>query len=796
MLELEDMDSQREKCNAVLARIDKIWKAAKTPTDAYSHKNFATFLATHRLNFHSGLSWHADNIDKQFRYLNGQQLQELGKAKLFIDAVSSDHQVMPYSNTGGGLVTPMYSLAGQLSGLLYFISHGRELKQYCQIVDNSSKDAGIAIHPKLSLEVAPLAVTDDLEWFLRSQFHYADKCVRPLPLAATLNWPLLRSQPSRMLIGRPVTLWVNRLTAYTLRVAIRLNSRLTSHGVTTGDFRTRCWNGLTPGAFVRDLNKYAMPWQTAMSRAAEHMPAPELQDIIQSAELTEEELNEVRNALPEAIVPFISGGTNHQCPLLEASIGGAIIEQTPRGWIRKYRGTTDNICSKPWRIKHLIETPSSVNGRNLHEPIKDLHDKGGNSHSKPPAATYAVEIFEGDKWVTIECDRSGLVSKTYQTLSDACHANNLLAPGVPTKWRSDLYSIALQLNPVGQPVKQYACGLDAMAGVIRTNNYEIAMPSGQISRPAAHPAKQFLPLADGTLPSVSAVSAVLNHGPTYRVLSTAILQLLAKCNGDDPISVSVIPAASQMTNHTLEAAGLAGPSTPCELESSFLCIRDKKPDQTTLLASDASWWLAGGRSWASWMAAHKPVIYLGRLSTNQSPPPDVPPHQLQRIAFPLLAKSLTHISDGKSMYEALTQAWRDLAARIGLDIRGQLRELPRPVSLSQAAGYWVSQMIISRDIDVRCVNPRTVTATSMWSHRNGKDIWVARDVINQAIVARKLPPWVFPVIIARTSEDQLFHGQSNRKGVVAWRVERSVLTAKARHILDNPQNPLMESKLG
>ena len=458
-------------------------------------------------------------------------------------------------------------------------------------------------------------------------------------------------------------------------------------------------------------------------------------------------------------------------------MGDSTVDQTPKGWIRHYRGKKELICNKSWRIKHIIEAPRT-----------------STPDANPPRPKYAVEIFEDSKWVLIECDRLELDTKTFPTLTKACVDNNLSTLTSPPKWHTSLLHIAMQLNPSGQPTRQFTCGLDLNAACVRTNAYDVSILDGQLSRPATRPSLDFLPLADGSLPSPSAVTAMLNSKPTHRTLSAALLQLLARCQGNRQVSVSTSRLSAPATLHLLTQAGLTGSNAPPELATRSLTHDGKLPPRRSLLETESSWWVAGGVSIANWMAAYKPTIYLGRVQTDLTATPILTAQQLQRAVLLLLSGSLAHIGQGMPIRQALSTAWTDLATRVGLSSARKPNPLPTPITVSQAAGFWISRAVTAQDIKVAGINPRKFDDRMLWPDRNPDYFWVARAAINEAIAARRLPPWCVSSILANTTFDAGFRNQGKHKGTVAWRLSRDVLTTEVQQLLYASKKPLRNPK--
>jgi hypothetical protein len=228
----------------------------------------------------------------------------------------------------------------------------------------------------------------------------------------------------------------------------------------------------------------------------------------------------------------------------------------------------------------------------------------------------------------------------------ACIDLNLTPLTVLSKWRNSLAHLAMQLNEIHQPVQQHSAGIDPAAGVLRTSRFDVSLFNGQISRNSTPTQLALFPLADGCLPNKASLQAILEHRQSLITLHALTAQLVNRCLGGRQLTVLATGQAAQFAHHLLNQCSLLDSQAPAEIQAKYLDTRISKTTIKEKLVEEHSWWANAGKEQTHWLAAQKPVIYLGRRCPPRT---EIPPIHSQRLLLLLLSQSLQAIHNGENV---------------------------------------------------------------------------------------------------------------------------------------------------
>lgn len=721
--------------------VQSFFEQGRTLSDSRMLTSFKGFLNYRGLDLQPLLSWHEDNLDKQFRWFNKDDYLRISKTAQ-----------LPFqwpSSTTGLLASPLYRTPGQLSGLLLVYSNP-QLRTQVVILDTELQEPGYGIHPQMAIRSSPLIAVVDPAWWLHISFHIANSNEQLNPSALLFDGEQ-RTRAPYMLAKRPVVFWHYQLTPQIFKACIKLNAKFTSVGSSGDKLLPKVLFQHRTSQLPKEVYDQAKTWKEAIQDYAKTATPEELLTFIKACSLSYTDAHALQEVLGKHFQPYIQGGTYNECPPETVNHPVGVIEQTENGWVLLSKGQRFPATSHSFRITHFLWEQKELKAN--------------------------IEFYYEGDWVPVCVPSAKLYLKPYQTLVEAA-----LSCGIPgftalKKVQPELAMIAQKLHPP-KPAKQHrVLGWDFTGAVLRTSNVELSLLSGQFRKTNRASQQPCLPLANQIPPTPAAVQTVLQHAPTTKVLSALTNQLLRLSLGHPPLMVNAAGNYATLAQQLLRDLGLFG-NNPLQLLTEPLANALTPQRANTLVMKKVALWASCDRRIANWAAVHQPVLYLGE---NCGPIETINPAQLQKLALHLLAYAIGAFAEKDTVTNAVVAAWNKLS--------GKSVSALRPISQSEAVGYWLSKGITSGVLEICHRNPKKVSEISIWPARTDGYLWFAKDALNHVIKKNQLPQWDLADVSSQYVSDSLDYSSRKFQRITAWKISVDLLKPAARQQLLEPKSP-------
>jgi hypothetical protein len=579
--------------------------------------------------------------------------------------------------------------------------------------------------------------------------------------------PEFKQQAVLPLRSRPIVLWVGALTPLVLRAAIRLNASISTHGHRAGILTTIGFESLEPRLLPQQLLSRSSYRESKLVDFAKQAIPQELQQLVEAASLTPDELKRVKDALPKDAIISERGGRASVCPSSSVAYNRGTAEQSSEGWRYLGRGPAVVVCSSAWRIG---------------ETVLDAAVDGGKSESKS-----VLEFYEDGRWQGQAVSSDRLLKNPVGVLQETRSQLGFTPLGIARKFEKDLHYLALLLNPPPRPRLADRVGIDLADGLLRTNRCELSLQNGNLTpHDLLTDGKSFLPLADGTPPRRETVRRLLECPPARRLISSLVTQLYFAVSRRATVAVlnhgDMVPLADRF----LQQTGLHDKNLAIPFETLSYKIPISNSHQIRRTTDSQSLWGVSGMDFAFWLAASRPVIFTTRRRNQFKF--DFQDAELQRVVLALLAGIFRQEKEHKGR-EALQHSWDSLLADNRLTETEQERNAdsacraPKIITVRHAVGYWLSRGIKANWFECQRTKPEHCRPRTLWFAGDQRTVWVAKRGVNDLLENHRLPTWDLSKLFVSQSDDQLDCDVMRYNQMVYVEIPLDWLDAKAQQLL-------------
>lgn len=746
---------QQELATARTKMLQSVWDNAMPLHKAIACGKFAELIKGFELHFNPNLSWHEHNLNEHYRWITKQTFNDLNKkADVNLKASWS-------SSASAGIIYRSYSIPGELASLSLLTADNRQpLKLTILPADNGSNDPGYALHSEAACSSKPLVAITDPLWLFRANmyaYHYTD---RFSPFVGLYNESPATTQNAQLLFHHHGLLWLHKIDGYALRVAIRANMPITTFGASSGALQKRVWDLIDPFAIHATLQRHALPWQEHLAKLSQSMQLPQLNELVESANLSPSELEMAQAFLPTQMRQTLQEAPIRACPPASFTMTTGTIHQEPHGWVLQQKNNAQEvICSKPWRI------------------VKQLFQQ-----DKLPL--YLIEIFDKQRWHSATYPKGKFQRNPLRALGDICDQLQLTTITMSSRWVSSAVHIATQLNPIQSTEKANSTGFDNQSNKLNTTNYSVCILSGEVRQSQADLTNPLLPLAQNRTNAVE-LSGLLRNKQACDIMSAFVYSAAYQALGYNPPVITAHPrvALSQM----LDALGVSAKGhNPLAKNLTHVSLSSKQA-QSKLLAHEP-YWATTRKSTAYWLAAIKPTIFLTppkQLSVAAQPKDAL----LQTVTLLLLSHVFKLTAQGVSPQIATYQAWQLLTNQYRVPLPEEFT-LPKTISHTRAVAYWTSKAAACGMITPLPCKPTTVTENCFYPDRNKDYFLLSRDSLNRTLASFGYHPWDFSDVLPHLLNDDAFHGQRQVRAVTLWKFDRKILSQPILEIMLNHKTTL------